>query len=268
MTQPPVDPPPPGGQQPPPPGDQTPPPTYESHWPVQPPPPAPPPRYDATPQTNYPAHWNQQNLAPVYVETPRGGTNGFAIAALVFGIIPICFLGVIFGIVALVQTSKSGQKGKALAITGLVLNVLWVVGFTTVAVVNGLNTADRDATGTIKSAGRLHVYDLKVGDCFDDEAAESELKSNVPAVPCTEPHSAEVFAVVRASGASYPGDDTIDKQAQTVCTSRMNAVDSDRVPSDAELHWFRPTESYWRLNHRNIACLVVTQTTHRGSLLK
>jgi len=263
-----VEPPTPEGQQPPPPpGDQTPPPTYEQQWPAAPPQ-APPPSYDATAETTYPSYWNQQNLPPAYATPPKSGTNGFAIAALVFGIIPICFLGVIFAIVALVQTSKSGQKGKGFAIAGLVLSALWLAGGVTVAVVNGLNSADRDSsTGTIKTAGRLHVYDLKVGDCFNDKAEPGKLANTVPAVPCSQPHSAEVFAVVPAKGSSFPGDAAMNTQAQNACTDRMDAVDSKQVPHDAELHWFRPTEIYWKLNHRDIACMVVTQTKRAGSLL-
>ena len=57
-------------------------------------------------------------------------TNGFAIASLVFGILWLFWLGsllaVIFGHVAVVQTRKRGQRGRGLAIAGLVLGYIGV----------------------------------------------------------------------------------------------------------------------------------------------
>lgn len=65
-------------------------------------------------------------------------TNGFAIAALVLGILGLCYgfpgiLGVIFGLVAINQIKNSpeqmGGKGMALAgtITGGILFGLWMI---------------------------------------------------------------------------------------------------------------------------------------------
>jgi len=83
-------------------------------WQAQPPPPPPPP----VPQA-------------VYVQTK---TNGFAIAALVLGIIWVYWVGsilaLVFGYVAKSQIEQSGgrESGLGMAIAGIVLG--WIgVGF-------------------------------------------------------------------------------------------------------------------------------------------
>jgi hypothetical protein len=59
--------------------------------------------------------------------TPQG-TNGFAVAALVFGCIGGILFAVIFGCIGLTQTNRTGQSGRGLAISGLVLAGVWVLG--------------------------------------------------------------------------------------------------------------------------------------------
>jgi hypothetical protein len=56
------------------------------------------------------------------------GTNGFAITALVFGILGGILFAIIFGCIGLTQTKRTGQAGRGLAITGLVLAGVWVLG--------------------------------------------------------------------------------------------------------------------------------------------
>ena len=58
------------------------------------------------------------------------GTNGYAIASLVLGIIGMVIgsiLAVAFGHMALGQISRSGQSGRGLAIAGLVLGYVGIV---------------------------------------------------------------------------------------------------------------------------------------------
>jgi uncharacterized membrane protein YvbJ len=56
-------------------------------------------------------------------------TSGMAIAALILGILGISLLAVIFGGIAMSQTSKDPNlKGRGMAIAGLVLGILGLVG--------------------------------------------------------------------------------------------------------------------------------------------
>lgn len=66
--------------------------------------------------------------------------NGFAIAALVLGLVSVfvwacclntitCILAIIFSIIALVQIKKNDENGKGMAITGLILGIVMVLIF-------------------------------------------------------------------------------------------------------------------------------------------
>ncbi|MGH9414410.1 MAG: DUF4190 domain-containing protein [Terriglobales bacterium] len=74
-----------------------------------------------------------------------GGTNGFAIASLILGILWLYWLGsilaIVFGHVALVQIKRAGDNstGRGMAIAGLVLGYLGVaIAILTIALVLSL----------------------------------------------------------------------------------------------------------------------------------
>jgi hypothetical protein len=81
--------------------------------------------------------------APQYVIAQQTKTNGFAIAALVLGIVWIYWIGsilaLVFGYIAKNQIDKSGgaQSGRGMAIAGIVLG--WVgVGILVLLIVVGV----------------------------------------------------------------------------------------------------------------------------------
>jgi hypothetical protein len=51
-------------------------------------------------------------------------TNGFAVSALVFGLIGGTILPIVFGHVALAQIGRTGERGRGMAIAGLILGYL------------------------------------------------------------------------------------------------------------------------------------------------
>lgn len=60
----------------------------------------------------------------------RPGTNGFAVASFVLGLLGLNLLGLVFGLVALRQIRRSpGETGRGLAIAGIVLSIVWVLLF-------------------------------------------------------------------------------------------------------------------------------------------
>jgi hypothetical protein len=86
---------------------------------------------------NAPAASSDADLPPLqgpaappypYWVPPKPGTNGFAVAALVVGIVGLClcfgFLGIIFGHIARRQIEETGQAGAGLATAGIVLG--WI----------------------------------------------------------------------------------------------------------------------------------------------
>ena len=64
--------------------------------------------------------------------------------------------------------------------------------------VNMALNADRDSTGAIVDSGDVSAFEIRVGDCFDDEGVFSQGNSEVskvPGIPCAQPHDNEVYAV-------------------------------------------------------------------------
>jgi len=265
VTQPPEDPPTPEDQPPPlaPPG-----PSWSDQTPQQPVPQPPPP------PEGWPANAWQQPAWPQpgspYEQPTKSGTNGFAIAALVFGILPICFLGIIFAIVALVQTSKSGQKGKGMAIAGLVLSVLWLAGIVTAGVVANLDNADRDKTGRISSEGKIHAEDLRIGDCFNglNNFKAGSTITTVTGVPCSTLHEAEAFAKVELSESSYPGTESLQLPARgRACVEKLRTVAPDVYKAKSMgVIWIYPKSFSWKLGNHHLTCIAIGVGRSTGSI--
>lgn len=189
---------------------------------------------------------------------PRQGTNGFAIAALVLGIIGGFVLSVIFGIIALSQIRRSGQSGRGLAIAGLVISGVWTLLVVAVIVAAIATGANRDSTGTITSGGSVSATDLRVGDCVNDLKDSNNLLS-LPAVPCANPHEGEVFAVFDLPEGPYPGAASVDDQVNVSCSERLPSYSQGAFEDPAiGLFVSYPLEVNWRLGDREVVCIATS----------
>jgi hypothetical protein len=122
-----------------------------------------------------------------------GGTNGWAIAAFVIGILGGTILSVIFAIVALVQIRGRHQRGRGLAVAALVVSAVWVAAIASV-IAYGVSTQGKS----------VRAADLTPGDCVRDRYTD-QLPAWVKRVRCDRPHYGEVFAVIPQSGAGADG---------------------------------------------------------------
>lgn len=126
-----------------------------------PPPPSGSPQY-GPPPGGYPP----QPGGPVgYGVAPTGRTSGMAIASLVCGLllcIPVLsqLLAIILGFLGIKDANKPGVGGKGLAITGLILGVVGLLGWAGIGAFGywGYSMA-RDAA----DSGRLLVADVQAG---------------------------------------------------------------------------------------------------------
>jgi Domain of unknown function (DUF4190)/Septum formation len=221
-------------------------------WPAADAPPAglPPQQY---PGPGYPPPYP----APGYPGGPQAqpGTNGFAIAALIFGIIGGALLGIIFGFVALSQIKKSGQGGRGMAIAGLVLSGVWILAVTAIAIIAISTSASRDEGGQITSGGSVSAGALKVGDCVNNLRDSTSLLS-LPAVPCSQPHEGEVFAVFDLPAGPYPGLDAVNEKVTDECTARLAAYSpSAGVDGRFGLFSVYPQRQNWNAGDREVSCL-------------
>lgn len=105
-----------------------------------------------------------------------------------------------------------------------------------------------------------NVFELAVGDCFDDgELAVGELEEvdEVPLVECAEPHDNEVYAVVTVDGEVFPGEQAIQAQADEVCRDAFDPFAGlDYESSALDFGWLVPTADSWEMGDRVIACFI------------
>ena len=122
--------------------------------------------------------------------------------------------------------------------------------------------AHRDAGGAIDSGGRIDAFDIRVGDCFNDSSSAStdeyEEVSSVGAVPCSEPHDNEVYAVFDLSLDEFPGRDEISNLAVEECVQRFEGfVGRDYQSSSLDVNPLYPTIEGWTaMGDREIVCSV------------
>lgn len=189
-----------------------------------------------------------------------GGWSGFAIAAFCCGLlIPVVgiFVAVPLGIIAIVKINKRRQRGLGLAISGMVLSVLWVVGLIGLGVYVVSQTAGRNQAGVIVEEGRIDYGEIRVGDCVDiPGGGEGDVDPNdMRGVPCDEGHSAEAVALIGVGGDSYPGQTTLDSASVERCATRVGGV----IGADADYQAYRliPDEKTWDdPNGHRVVCFV------------
>lgn len=115
-------------------------------------------------------------------------------------------------------------------------------------------------TGVLLAACSGNVFDLAVGDCFDDgdmPIGEVEEVGDVPMVECSEPHDNEVYAVVTVDGEEFPGEQAIQDTADEMCLDAFDGfVGLDYETSALDFGWLVPTADTWADGDRVVACFV------------
>jgi hypothetical protein len=101
------------------------------------------------------------------------------------------------------------------------LRFWWVPVAVIVLGVGWFTTARRGDDGAVTAAGTLSVTDLRVGDCFSTDGA-TEI-ADVDAVPCTEPHTFEVFGVHTYEGALPLTDASSEAVFRDLCEADFEA---------------------------------------------
>lgn len=102
------------------------------------------------------------------------------------------------------------------------------------------------------------VFTLELGQCFDDEVIEGEVRE-VPIVPCDQPHDNEVYAIFDLEGSgAYPGDDVVQQQAGEGCLAEFEPfVGLDYQSSVLDASFLSPTAQGWvELGDREVVCYI------------
>ncbi len=188
-----------------------------------------------------------------------------AIASFVTGLI-LPLIGIVvavpLGIVALVKLSGTGRKGRWMAISGIVLSVLWWVAVITIAVILAAQHAERDSAGTITKAGKINFGDILENDCVNIPhlADNAEVDTfDLEGVPCADAHNAETVSVLPVPGSTYPGQSELDKQSSRDCVSAVQQVPG--VSADFRPYILLPNKDIWDgMDGHRVLCFVVDST--------
>lgn len=212
-------------------------------------------------------------VGPGYGPPPQSDkTSGLAIAAFITGLLG-CFgvIGLILGIIALRQIVRSGAKGRGLAIAGVVLSCLWIVGGIVGFALRGSGSGSSDdaggSPGTSETKPKeVDAKKMKVGDCInDDQGATNTTATGEPVevesvkiVPCDGPHDGEVMAVFRLTGAVMPSDQQMSQLASAGCKKRMlSRISRDPAANALATSYYYPTAESWRAGDRAVTCVAV-----------
>jgi hypothetical protein len=217
------------------------------------------PAYGAPQPDGYPG-FPPPGASP-YPPPGSGGTSGFAIASLIFGILGGILLSVIFGIVALVQIRKRGQTGRGMAIAGLTLSGCWVlliiIGVTAAIISDSGNSPSSTAGGA--NSGTVSVTQLKPGDCINGIQAVGSIE-DLPVISCTLPHEGEVYASFNLPAGPWPGDTEVQKQAEKLCEAELKAYAASPAET-VEVLYLHPLQQSWSRD-RGVTCVA---TDERGA---
>ena len=135
--------------------------------------------------------------------------------------------------------------------------VALLLGWITVVAVATACDARRGGDGAIEAAGDLDAFQMQVGDCFDDVLGAASEISEVPGVPCADPHDNEVYAVFDVTDATWPGDDLITALADQGCFERFEAaIGATYEESVLVFTTLTPSETSWnQVDDREVVCI-------------
>ncbi|GIF39077.1 putative secreted protein with PEP-CTERM sorting signal [Actinoplanes xinjiangensis] len=190
---------------------------------------------------------------PGYPPPVRSGPNGLAIGALVAS---ICggpglgtLLGFALGIPALVQIRRRRQQGFGLAVAALVISgITLVIGV--VAVTGFILDEMRDRVAGIEDTG---TTELEAGDCISS-LDDSSRVHDMPVVPCTRPHKAEVYHVFQFPAGAYPGQTVVEEQSDERCATAFEPYDTPEN-EDLEIYYLFPEDETGWEQDRSVLCI-------------
>ncbi|MFI0354735.1 septum formation family protein [Actinomadura sp. 9N407] len=174
--------------------------------------------------------------------------------ALVTGLLGLVLFAVGFGIAALVQISRRGERGKGLAIGGIVASVVWLM----VSVALAITALSGDFRAGFREGLESSTNEMypKPGQCFD--LSGEQFTPNPPLVACDRPHDAEMVLHFKLPKGAWPGDKELSRLSDEGCEQRFRARFKTRAPLENSASWaLPPNKMGWRLGDRTVYCAVV-----------
>lgn len=109
----------------------------------------------------------------------------------------------------------------------------------------------------LAACSQSNVFELSVGDCFDDNLDFSEEVSDLPLIDCSEPHDNEIYAIHTMTDVSYPGLEATGAMADEWCIGDFESfVEVSYDVSELDIGWLAPTDESWSGGDREIVCFL------------
>lgn len=142
------------------------------------------------------------------------------------------------------------------------VTVAAAVGLSGCSLINQFTPASqpvRDAdTGEVtEQVDNADVFAVRVGDCLNtSEVSSTEEVSDVPVVPCDQPHEDEVYYAYDLAEGNYPGEEAIKADAQATCVPQFTTFIGLAYEESALDYWpMYPTAGSWDGGDREVLCV-------------
>jgi hypothetical protein len=174
---------------------------------------------------------------------------------VIFGAIGGVLLSVIFGCIALSKIRQTGQKGRGLAIAGLVLSGFWVLAIGSFVAFGAAGTttakpADRVAAGT--------VFALHSGDCY---TRSGQNPAETTTTACTAPHDGEIYGIAAPHDGAYPGEAKLQESGTQECQALVKSFFTKTTPAaNLRVQVYIPSADGWDMQYRSAMCAFENQS--------
>ena len=112
------------------------------------------------------------------------------------------------------------------------------------------------AFALVAAACSGNVFELEVGQCFDDPDSFDEV-SNVEIVECATAHDNEVYELFDIPDGDFPGTTTVEEAAVEGCLAAFDPyVGRDYASSSLDVRYLVPTEDTWSSGDREVVCVL------------
>jgi hypothetical protein len=120
----------------------------------------------------------------------------------------------------------------------------------------------RSATGQVVNPATISVFELKPADCLDPPPDLTGEINDIKVVPCTQPHTQEVFATVASAATAYPGAEALATEGSAACVGAMQAPGLGLSPDDGYFwSYLLPSFDGWNKDKdRSIVCVLTFPT--------
>ncbi len=223
---------------------------------------SPPPYYSPAPALPGPAFPQPASPGPGSPDLPRPPRIGSALTALVLGILGLLssflspVLAIVFGIVALAWIRRTGGRGRAMAIAGIVLGVMWT-GLTVVFIVLGVHAVNYGNLGR-----------LQAGACFNN-LQPGQVSTQVHFSSCSQPHNGQVVGTLRCPARPGRSAAALHREASAGCTALLGSVlRQHALGGGISALNYTPDQQAWSSGNRSASCVLLDPNSrHAGSML-